>query len=133
MSDSTEAILHTKALDAIGHLVSSYEAGVIGAEAFRVGVETVWTCLGGVVQSPFFNELMQDANAEVAALPRESQKQVLSDEEERTMIIERCQNLVLIRVAKAPATEYKFDLEDEAVDFVNKAVAKAMKKGFHKS
>jgi len=130
VSENVEDILHGKALDAIGHLLESYDAGKIGAEAFKVGVETVWTCLGGMVRKSEFHDLIQLANAEVRELPAQAQHTVL-ESPSKLVVISRIGELVHMRacVGGGQFKEQRFDLDEEAVEFVKRTTENAKNKG----
>lgn len=81
--------LHRKALDQVGHLLGSLEAGLISPHAFRVAIETIWNVLGGVVRLEAFEELMREANAHVATLPADVHTTILASNDDHVRIIMR--------------------------------------------
>lgn len=127
----TGAILHAKALDQLSHLMTSYEAGVIGVEAFKIGVETIWACLGGVVKSDAFDELMTEANAYVRALPKEVKTTVVDTDAGYMVVAQRDGENVAIFTGQTKSVRHHTDaLEDEAVSRVRNLIRKARDKGW---
>lgn len=125
--------LFRKAVDQLAHLQSSYENDRITAESFKVGVETIWEILGGVLDTTDFRTLMQAANGEVKNLSPEPRIRVLTKGEHRIEIErkgERIQVHTLLKVART--REQTFDMEGEAIDFAHRAEQTFNTKGFQR-
>ena len=122
--------LHRKALDTISSLLASSEAGRITAESFRVGIETVWGCLGGVVDTQAFHDLMRDANGEVRGLPIEPKLTVMNKGENVIVTIRVGEKVdQLIGVSKKGSCR-SFDMDDQAIAFVQEFHQAASERGF---
>lgn len=67
---TNEQIISEKALDHVSALTARYEAGLIDELALRTGVEAIWACLGGVIETPLFNVVTQEANAYLSGVPQ---------------------------------------------------------------
>jgi hypothetical protein len=127
---SGEDIIHAKALDAISHLMASYEAGMISTETFRVGVETVWTCCGGACKKPEFEELMQEANVYASKLPVEPKLTVMR-QNDALIVLERDGSTVrLVGARNLNHGSKSFDLESDAVTYVRRVVDGHVKNGW---
>lgn len=123
--------LHRKALDQVAHLLASYEAGLIGPEAFKVGVETVWACLGGIVRKEDFELLMMEANREVADLPSPVHVQFYQSAKNFVVVArtkERSHVIAAPGVAQVKVNT--FDMEDEAVAHLRKTKTALQARGF---
>lgn len=121
--------LHRKSLDQVAHLLSSYEAGRIGPEAFRVGVETIWAVAGGICRLPEFNELMREANAEVAALPSPRSTTVLDNGSSVLVVMRTCERVRILLAKGASERIEEFATEDEAIDHVKALASRVTSKG----
>lgn len=119
-----------KAVNQIGWLLTSYEAGRITAESFRVGVETIWNVCGGVIRLQSFNDLMTDANAELKTLPHEPKVTVLQKVNRLLITVTdgTAANVILAEVEAGNVT--RFDMEDEAIAFSRTYQEKGAAKGF---
>jgi hypothetical protein len=113
--------LHRKALDCLSSLVTERDSGRVSAEAFRVGVETIWNCLGGVLDSKDFDDLIHLANQEVAA-NREAVVKVLRKGEDRLVLAQSGHTVFVERLQPAKtksAGTREFLTVVEAKDFLN--------------
>lgn len=126
----TQSELHRKALDQVAHLLSGYEAGHISAEAFRVGVETIWNVLGGVCKAPGFNELMKDANREVRALPPSTLTKVLGTGDRLIVLMRTSEQVRVIAAAGARQSVTPVALIDQAIEKVTEVEGVARTKGY---
>jgi hypothetical protein len=125
--------LNRKALDQVGHLLAAYEGGSIGAEAFRTGVETIWACLGGIVRLEAFEELMQEANAEVRALPASPQVSLYSKGGNIVALLrEGDRTNIVASPGVANVKVNAFNLEDEAIAYLRKTETALQSKGYEK-
>ena len=61
--------LDAKALDWASQLHERYEAGLITGHAFHVAVETMWACLGGVLDTEVFSTVMRECNQSMETVP----------------------------------------------------------------
>ena len=126
----TQSELHRKALDQISHLLASRDAGRISSESLRIGIETIWVCLGGLVQSAEFEELMHDANLEVAGLDPTVQTRVFSNGT-GIIVTMRTNEHVAVRTCGSAALALKdFSIDDEAIAYVGRVADSVATKGF---
>lgn len=125
-----ESELHRKALDQVAHLLASHEAGKLSGQSFRVGVETIWAVLGGVVELPAFQDLMHDANEAIKELPAETSTRVLVTGE-HIAVIQRTSEQVCIRTSGDAEPALKdFHTDDEALAYVEVVIARSINIGF---
>lgn len=125
-----ESELHRKALDQVGHLLASYEAGKLSSQAFRIGVETIWAVLGGVVTLPEFQDLMHEANEALKGLPAETSTRVLVTGEQ-IALVQRTSEQVCIRTSGDTEPTLKdFHTDDEALAYVEVVIARSINIGF---
>lgn len=129
-----DEILYLKALDQVAYLNASYETGRITAETFRIGIETIWAVLGGVVDREDFQDLMHEANTEVAALPASPHVKMFYDGN-KIFGLSRTNKVVRMCVAEAPQLTAKervttYDIEDEAIGQVRRTIQQLSDKGF---
>jgi hypothetical protein len=122
--------LYRKALDQIASLQSQFEHDRISAESYRVGIETVWACLGGVLDTEDFQALMHDANEEVNSLPPEPRVRVFRSNGRQLVILRGGGKVTTIRSQNPVIGMKLFPVEDDAVDFVSMVTNKAISGGF---
>lgn len=110
--------LYRKALNQTERLLASYEAGVITEQSFRVGIETIWACLGGIVELQDFQDLMTEANKELRALPAEVTAVAYHDENEgRLAVTVRSGTEVkIITAAGVRMSAKSFEFESKAAE-----------------
>ena len=125
-----ESELHRKALDQVAHLLASHEAGKLSGQSFRVGVETIWAVLGGVVELPAFQDLMHDANEAIKELPAETSTRVMTSGNSIAFITRTSEHVSVRTSGSIRAIEKVFHLDDEAIDYVDLVVANLASKGF---
>ena len=61
--------LDAKAYDWANQLHKRYEAGLITGHAFHVAVETMWACLGGVLDTETFSHVTHECNRTMETVP----------------------------------------------------------------
>lgn len=116
---TVEEELHRKALDQIAGLEASYEAGRITAQSFRIGVETVWGCLGGMVKSRDFEDLMRAANALVRELPDAPLIRVLVKDDHGIITVRKHEKIAVYTIEKmSPRMAHEYPVDDEAIAHV---------------
>ena len=125
----TESELHRKTLDQLAWLSARYDAGMLGAETFRVAVETIWNCMGGVVDSPEFQELMQAANAEVASLPASTHTRVFEKDGAIAVLMRTNEQVRILTAAGMKGSFTAFTLPEEAADHVAAAAKRVSDRG----
>lgn len=124
-------IIHAKALDAVSNLIARYEDGQISAETFRVGVEVVWTCCGGVCTKDEFEELMGEAEAYARSLPRTPHVTVMRGQKDSLIILEReGSTMRLTGAGGIKSTDKAFDLASDAVAYEKRTVEAHVKNGW---
>lgn len=123
--------LYRKALDQMAHLVSAYESERISADSLRTGLETIWACLGGVVSSPAFDDIMREANAFMNDLPP---RQMISVYERDDKLLVLCRKgeraVVLTGVITNAVRNIQGELEDHAVATIAKVKNSFEQKGY---
>lgn len=128
--NDTESELHRKALDQVAHLLASHEAGKLSGQSFRIGVETIWAVLGGVVTLPAFQDLMHEANEALRELPAETTSRVLATGAQ-IAVIQRTSEQVCIRTSGDTEPTLKdFHTDDEALAYVEVVIARSLNIGF---
>lgn len=125
----TESELHRKALDQVASLLSRYENSLLSAEAFRVGVETIWGVLGGVVTLDAFQELMTEANAAIRELPPENHVRLFSDGSKLLAVVRTGEQVRMHTAAGLNGSFKQFSLVTEAAAFAERASQSALSKG----
>lgn len=124
--------LYRKAVDQLAHLQSAYEADRLSAEGFKVGVETIWEILGGVIDTDEFKDLIHAANVEVASLQIEPRIKVLTRAGGQ-MVIRRAGEQVRITLgAPVKTSDHQFDMEGEAIEYASRIERAATTKGFQR-
>lgn len=126
----TQDTLYEKALDAISSLLSRYEAGLIGPEGFKIGVETVWDCLGGVVLKEEFQALIQSANEELRGIPSPTLTTVMSKGESAVVLMRTGANVCALTAPSTRSSAFGFEFDEEAVAHVRKYTTALADKGF---
>ncbi len=122
--------LWRKALDQIAHLQAAHEDDRISAESFKVGVETIWAVLGGVVDTKDFQDLMHEANQEVSTLRIEPRIRVLQ-KDDRLVMIERRGECIKLHAGRVPSHQEKtFGMEGDAIEFAKQTEQDVISKGF---
>lgn len=67
---TNEQVISDKALNYVSGLTARYEAGLIDELALRTGIEAMWALLGGVIETPLFAVVTQEANAYLSDVPQ---------------------------------------------------------------
>lgn len=124
--------LSRKALEQVAHLLSSYGASKITAESFRVGVETIWAVLGGVVETDAFQELMVEANAEIAGLPSPPHTRLFSNGANIVALMRASEQVNMLAGATGSAgpKQQTFAVDDEAIEHVKSMSTALLAKGY---
>lgn len=71
MTDIANALgeISYKSFDYLGSLDIQYEAGLITEGEFRMALQTMWACMGGVVDNELFNLVISEGNKTAADMP----------------------------------------------------------------